>query len=175
MRDKTLALFCSVKCPGNLILRTYDLAQELRGAGIPVISGFHSPIERECLRILLRGTQPIVTCPARNIEGMRIPSEYRQPLGDGRLLFLSPFAKSQHRATLQSALYRNKFVAALADFIFVSYAEPNSKTENFCRDVLAWQKPLYTLESRDNKNLLEIGAKIINSSNILEVIRRSSF
>ena len=26
---KTLTIFCSVKCPGNLILQTYDLAQYL--------------------------------------------------------------------------------------------------------------------------------------------------
>jgi len=33
-----------------------------------VISGFHTPAEKECLRILLRGAQPIIICPARSIE-----------------------------------------------------------------------------------------------------------
>lgn len=46
-----LALFCSIKCPGRLILRTYDLAQALRDAGEVVIGGFHSPMERECLAL----------------------------------------------------------------------------------------------------------------------------
>jgi len=53
LQTKPLALFCSVKCPGNLILQTYDLAQKWRDAGVTVISGFHSPMERECLNILL--------------------------------------------------------------------------------------------------------------------------
>jgi predicted Rossmann fold nucleotide-binding protein DprA/Smf involved in DNA uptake len=53
LQHKLLGIFCSVKCPGNLIIRTYDLAQSLKERGIPVIGGFHSPIEQECLKILL--------------------------------------------------------------------------------------------------------------------------
>ncbi|HWP91527.1 MAG TPA: DNA-processing protein DprA [Thermodesulfobacteriota bacterium] len=166
LRQKKLALFCSVKCPGSLILKTYDLAQSLRQAGISVIGGFHSPIERECLSILLRGTEPIVICPARDIEGMRMPRQYKQPLMEGRLLFLSPFTKSQHRATVQTATYRNLFVAALASSIFIAYAEPNSKTEQFCRDVFTWQKPLYTLDNEANRNLIELGAKPVSLNDI---------
>jgi len=170
LRLKKLALFCSVKCPGSLILKTYDLTQALRQAGIPVIGGFHSPIEGECLRILLSGMEPVAICPARNIEGMRLRTEYKKSLEEGRLLFLSPFAKSQNRATVQTAIYRNQFVAALASSIFIAYAEPNSKTEQFCRDLLAWEKPLYTLDSKDSKNLLELGARKINCGNIPDVI-----
>jgi predicted Rossmann fold nucleotide-binding protein DprA/Smf involved in DNA uptake len=36
-----LALFCSVRCPGNLILQTYDFVQRLRQMSITVIGGFH--------------------------------------------------------------------------------------------------------------------------------------
>ena len=64
LQRQKLALFCSVKCPGNLILQTYDLARALRDAGIAVIGGFHSPMEKECLELLLRGRQPVVICPA---------------------------------------------------------------------------------------------------------------
>ena len=67
-----LGLFCSVKCPGDLILRTYDLARVLREKGVPVISGFHTPIEKDCLDLLLRGVQPLICCPARGIQGMRL-------------------------------------------------------------------------------------------------------
>jgi predicted Rossmann fold nucleotide-binding protein DprA/Smf involved in DNA uptake len=74
LQRKKLALFCSVKCPGTLILQTYDLARVLRNAGVTVISGFHSPMEKECLALLLRGTQPVIVCPARSIERMRVPS-----------------------------------------------------------------------------------------------------
>src|SRR5947208_16948455 len=54
-----LAFFCSERCPGDLIVTACDLATKLRDAAVPVISGFHSPVEKECLRILLRGMQPV--------------------------------------------------------------------------------------------------------------------
>jgi predicted Rossmann fold nucleotide-binding protein DprA/Smf involved in DNA uptake len=168
LSGKTLALFCSIKCPGNLILQTYDLAQNLRQADVTVISGFHSPMERECLTILLRSPKPIIICLARSIEKMRLREEYKQPLADGRLLILSPFEEKPSRPTVQTALYRNRVVAALAERIFVAYAEPQGKTEQFCRDLLAWGKPLFTLESDANANLIALGAKAIRSDSLFE-------
>ena len=161
---KALALFCSVKCPGSLILQTYDLIQKLRQTSVTIVSGFHSPVERECLTVLLRSENPIIICPARGIESMRIPSEYKRSLEKGRLLLLSPFTENQRRATAQMAFYRNQFVAALAEQIFVAYAEPSGKTEQFCRRILEWQKPFYTFESEANRNLIAMGAKPINEN-----------
>jgi predicted Rossmann fold nucleotide-binding protein DprA/Smf involved in DNA uptake len=168
--NKTLAFFCSVRCPGSLILQTYDLSQNLRQEDIAVIGGFHSPVESECLTILLRGASPIVICPARSVEGVRVPSEYKQPLEEGRLLLLSPFTENQRRATFQMAFYRNQFVAALADRIFVAYAEPQGKTEAFCREVIAWGKPLYTLTSDANAGLIELGAKLVWPNDISKLM-----
>lgn len=91
--DKRLVgFFCSVKCPGEVILRVYDLARNLRDAGVVVIGGFHYPLEKDCLDLLMRGTKPIVICPARSIENMRIPSAWKKRLTQGRLLILSPKA-----------------------------------------------------------------------------------
>jgi predicted Rossmann fold nucleotide-binding protein DprA/Smf involved in DNA uptake len=166
--EKALALFCSIKCPGSLILQTYDLAHKLRQSRMAVIGGFHSPMERECLTILLRSPSPIVVCPARGIENMRLPSEYKKPIAEGRLLLLSPFTEKQRRSTIQIAQYRNRVVAALAEQVFVAYAEPHGKTEQFCRTVLTWGKRLYTLESDANINLIAMGAKPITSGGVPE-------
>ena len=154
-------MFCSVKCPGNLILQTYDLAQEWREAGVPVIGGFHSPMERECLTILLRGTAPVIVCPARSIEGMRVRSEYKPPLADGRLLLLSPFSPGYGRNTSETSVRRNRFVAALADRVFIAHAAPGSKTEALCREIVEWGKSLYTLPCDDNAHLIALGARLL--------------
>src|SRR5262249_33903510 len=119
-----LGFFCATRCPGNVILRTYDLAQSLREASIPVIGGFHTPMEKECLEVLLRGRQPVVVCPARSIERLRMPVGWRKPYAEGRLLILSPFAAHQRRPTTAFAEHRNRFVATLATHIFVAYAGP---------------------------------------------------
>jgi predicted Rossmann fold nucleotide-binding protein DprA/Smf involved in DNA uptake len=100
------ALFCSNRCPGDAILGAYDFAQMLRDEGVTVVSGFHSAIEKEYLRILLRGKQPIIVCAARAIDKIRLPSDWRSALEAGRLLILSPFPKRPRRPTVESARQR---------------------------------------------------------------------
>src|SRR3990167_1742048 len=95
------ALFCSVRCPGDAILGAYDAARKLRDEGVTVVSGFHSPVEKECLRILLRGKQPIIICLARALEKIRLPSDWQRALEAGRLLILSPFEKRPRRPTVE--------------------------------------------------------------------------
>ncbi len=153
-----LGFFCSVKCPGELILRTYDLARALRDAGVPVISGFHSPIEKDCLDLLLRGSQPVVICPARSIEIMRLGKNIKGHIDKGKVLVLSPFKGKIKRPTAQISERRNRFVGALASAVFVSYAEPHGKTAEFCDQVLRSPKPLYTFENRYSKAMIERGA-----------------
>ena len=156
------ALFCSNRCPGDLILQSYDLARIMRDAGVPVIGGFQTPMERECLRLLLRGSQPVVVCPARGIDNMRIPRDWRPALGDGRLLVLSPFPATVHRPTAELAAQRNDLVANLAQRVFIAHAAPGSKTEAFARRLAASGKPLLTLGSPANANLVEMGALVVS-------------
>jgi len=170
LNHKKLAFFCSVKCPGHLILKAHDLSQSLRQVGVTVIGGFHSPIERECLTILFRDSQAVIICPARSIKGMRIRAEYKKPLEQGRLLMLSPFKESGRRNTVETATERNRFVAVLADVVFVAHASPNSKMEKFCHEVMKLGKPLYTFESEANKSLINMGAKVL-SLNDLHMLR----
>jgi predicted Rossmann fold nucleotide-binding protein DprA/Smf involved in DNA uptake len=162
LQSKTLAVFCSNKCPGNIILKTYELLRQLRESGITVISGFHSAMERECLNILLKGRQSVIICPARSIEGMRIKPEYRKPLEDGRLLILSPFSGKERRISSDRAVRRNYFVAALATDVFIPYAAPGSKTETFCRELLKWGKRVYSTDDEKNTSLIETGIKTIS-------------
>lgn len=158
-----LALFCSVRCPGRLILATYDLAQALREADVALVGGFHSPMERECLAILLKGPGSVVICPARAFgERSRVPAEWRSALGAGRLVVLSPFDERERRVTAELALERNRFIAALADEILFAYAAPGSRTEAFAREVAGRGKLLLTLEGTENAGLVALGARPVS-------------
>lgn len=159
LQKKMIAFFCSVKCPGNLIIRTYDLMRNLRDSGVVVVSGFHSPMEKECLSILLRGNQPVVWCLAKGLTTGRLPKKYSKPISDGRLLMLSTFGDRIKRVTEDTAQIRNDFIAGLADKIFVAYASQGSKTESFCRKIIEWNKPLFTFDSPENRALLAMGAR----------------
>jgi predicted Rossmann fold nucleotide-binding protein DprA/Smf involved in DNA uptake len=145
---------------------TYDLARALRDRGVTVIGGFHTPMEKECLALLLRGSQPVVVCPARSIERMRPPADWRRPLFEGQLLLLSPFAAKDRRATAEMAILRNRFVAALADAIVVAYAAPDSKTERFARDLIADGHAVYTLDDIANARLIAVGARPLTPADI---------
>lgn len=129
-------------------------------------------MERECLTILLRGTQPVILCPARGIAGLRLRKEYKQPVGQNRLLFISPFGQKASRATVEMALFRNRLVAALADAIVVAHAAPRSKTEQFCREVLAWGKPLFTFDDDANFALMAAGARpMVAAEHVADLFR----
>lgn len=99
---------------------------------------------------------------------MQINKEYKKPLKDRRLLFLSPFDENQRRISAKTSHYRNLFVAAMSVFVIITHAEPSSKTEELCRQIISWQKPVYTFVSDYNKNLIEIGVRPIRPENISE-------
>ena len=131
------ALFCSARCPGRVILTAYDQAARWRDAGRCIISGFHSPVEKECLRILLRGSPPIIMCPARALPQHVLP-EWRKPMLDGRLLIISAFAARQVRITSDLSARRNEFVAALADEVCIVHATAGGHLETLHQRLCAW-------------------------------------
>ncbi len=154
---RLLALFCSSRCPGSLIVQASDLAHALADRGAAVIGGFHTPVERACLEILLGGVGPLIVCPARGMY-KTIPAEFRVPLADGRLLLLSPFDETERRVTAELAAARNRFVAALAERVLFIHAAPGGRTEALAREVIGWGKPVYALAHEANANLRKLGA-----------------
>ena len=118
------ALFCSNRCPGDLILKTYDLARAMRDAGVPVIGGFQMPMERECLRLLLRGASSPSSCaqPAASTTCASL-RDWRPALDDGRLLVLSPFPTTYSAHDRWSlATQRSDLVAGLAERVLIAHA-----------------------------------------------------
>jgi predicted Rossmann fold nucleotide-binding protein DprA/Smf involved in DNA uptake len=140
--NRKTALFCSARTPGEAILRAHDAVRRMREEGVTVISGFHSPIEKDCLKILLRGKQPVIICPGRAISSMRIPADHRVAFDAGRILYLSPFSKLPRRVTKESALRRNEIVAALADYAYVAHITSQAKTDHIVRQLNEWKVPI---------------------------------
>jgi predicted Rossmann fold nucleotide-binding protein DprA/Smf involved in DNA uptake len=139
--ERKVGLFCSVHCPSDAAFQAYDACRRLRDQGMTLISGFHSPVEKECLKILLKGTQPIIVCPARSLRKMRIPTEWRPALETGRLLIVSRFEQSPRRADTGSARRRNELVAALSDEVLIIHAEPGGRIERISQLVEQWNVP----------------------------------
>ena len=167
LKSRKLAFFCSVNCPGEPIVQAYDFARAMRDARVAVMSGFQSYVEKDCLELLLRGTQPVIVCPARAIQNLRLPTAWKAGIDQKRLLLLSPFAEHIRRPTAALCEQRNEFVANLADLLLFAYADPGGRTEALARKVVRWGKPVFTFDSKENANIVALGAVAIKSGDFV--------
>jgi hypothetical protein len=103
-------------------------------------------------------------CSAGSLGKLRLKSEWKTAISQNRL---SSLASHQHRATAELAQTRNQFTAEIVVAVFIAYANPSGRTIAFAQQVLAWGKPLFTLNSANDSKLIEIGAKSLVPSTVL--------
>jgi len=155
---RKLGVVCSVKCPGSIILRTSSLVKNLPGENLAVVSGFHSPLEKECLRIVGRRKLSAIVVVGRSLIGARIPVEWQSSVEHREMLLVSAFKKGSKRLTSPLANKRNELVAAMADTVWIPHAAPASKTELLAWRLLKNGMRVFTLSDDANANLLDNGA-----------------
>ena len=155
----TLALLSSARAPAGILLAVHDLAQAWRHGATVIVSGFHSPVEREAFTVLLRGPARLVWVPARAMP-RRLPPDVRAALAAGRLTIESPFDERVKRATRETAAARNRTVCDRAAAVLVAYAHPGGETKALAHALLAAGKPVYTVDHPANTALLAIGAQV---------------
>ena len=130
LAEPLLGLIASRECPGHVLLETLDRVPEWVKAGRVIISGFHSPLEQQVLRSLLRRKGRVVKVLARGFGdkggNYRPTAEEREPLANGCMLVISAFAPSVTRTTRATALARNRLVLALAAEIVVPHVAAGS-------------------------------------------------
>lgn len=124
--EPLLGLISSRECPSNVLLETLERVLEWAAAGRVVVSGFHSPLEQQVLRSLLRREGRAVKVLARGMIDYRPLIEERESLAAGRLLVLTAFAPSVQRVTRETALMRNQQVVALSAELIVPYVSEDS-------------------------------------------------
>ena len=155
-----IGIFCSSMCPGENILRAYELARSLRDHEFVFIGGFHSPMEKEILRLLLRGRCRVVLCPSRAIHRIRLSTELRSAVEKNKLLVASPFADSVRSGSSLTAEKRNQFVASLASNSLIVHASAGGKIEALAIELLKAHHPLWVLD-QSNEELRNRGALLV--------------
>src|SRR3989338_4074786 len=136
------AFICSRNCPADVVLKSYDWAIERGEKGDCIISGFHSKIEKDVLHYLLKGSQPVILALARGFK-KRLEPELKTALDNKRLLIITPFEEKVKRGTFETANYRNRFMAEIADEIFIAYASKGGNLESLASDILKTGKPIH--------------------------------
>lgn len=165
LTSSPIVFFCSQSCPGDVILRAQDWANALDPQSAPVIGGFHTPVERDVLRILLRGGAPVTIVLARAAKGWRPPAPLGPAIRDataaGRAEIVSPFPETHRRTTVASAEARNRHILTLAQTILIAHAALGGKTEALACEAIAMGLSLFTFPSPTNANLIGIGAQLV--------------
>jgi hypothetical protein len=120
------AFLCSTQCPGDKILEAYEWARHQCDTGGTVISGFHTPVEKDVLDILARRGANLIWVPGRDLP-MTIDAAFKKPTDENRLLILSPFSYGKpSRPTKESCSLRNRFVLGRTADRFIPYVAEGS-------------------------------------------------
>lgn len=157
---QSTAFFCSRSCPGDIILKAQDWANARGPDSAPVIGGFHTPIERDVLRILLREAAPVTIVLARAAQGYRMSPAVKAAVTAGTARIVSPFPATQTRTTAATAEERNRHILTRCDTILFAHASPGGKTEALAREAVTLGLSIQTLNSPANANLVALGATI---------------
>lgn len=132
--EPLLGLIASRECPGHVLLETLDRVPEWVKAGRVIVSGFHSPLEQQVLRSVLRRKGRVVKVLARGMTEYRPQPEERESLAASRMLVITACAPEVRRTTRETALARNRLVLALAAEIVVPYVAEGSPLAALLRE-----------------------------------------
>lgn len=136
--EPLLGLIASRECPGHVLLETLDRVPEWVKLGRVIVSGFHSPLEQQVLRSLLRRQGRAVKVLARGFGGQcanyRPTPEEREPLAAGRMLVITACSPAVRRTTRETALARNRLVLDLATEIVVPHVAADSPLAALLRE-----------------------------------------
>lgn len=130
-----LGLIASRECPGHVLLETLEQVPQWVQAGRAIVSGFHSPLEQQVLRSVLRRKGRVVKVLAHGMTDYRPAPDEREPLAAGRMLVITVCPPNVIRTTRETALTRNRLVLALAAEIVVPYIAEGSPLAALLEDI----------------------------------------
>ena len=115
LKMRKVGFLASRKISTLSILPTLDWAMRVcKQKDIAIVSGFHSKMERDVLKILLQGECGIIVVLARGMY-RKLPKQYEEAMLQNRLLIISYEKESVIRVSEATAHKRNNYVREIAD------------------------------------------------------------
>lgn len=171
LKTQLLGVVSARKIEPDLALKTAELLEQLTSIGLTFIGGWHSPLEEEALRVLLRARARIVCCVAKSLERL-VPSEdICSIVTEGRGLLLTHCSPRARRISRDASLRRNEVFLNLAKALLVLSAPPRSASLKLAEVAVKLSKPVFAVEHRINEELLTSGAAPATFENISQVFR----
>ena len=115
LKKRKVGFLASRKISTLSILPTLDWAMQVsKQKDIAIVSGFHSKMERDVLKILLQGECGIIVVLARGMY-RKLPKQYEVAMSQNRLLIISYEKESVIRVSEATAHKRNDYVREIVD------------------------------------------------------------
>ena len=118
-----VAFFASRKATPHDTQLALQWAESICQTNKVVISGFHSPLEKEILNYFLEHQHPVIIALGRALY-KRIPEHLQSHFDEGRVLFVS--FRDYSRYSWNSAHIRNWSVAKLAEEVYFTQFDNTS-------------------------------------------------
>ena len=103
---------------------------------IVIVSGFHSKMERDVLKILLQGECGIIVVLARGMY-RKLPKQYEEAMLQNRLLIISYEKESVIRVSEATAHKRNNYVREIADEMQTSICYYRNESHKLTKLILS--------------------------------------
>jgi predicted Rossmann fold nucleotide-binding protein DprA/Smf involved in DNA uptake len=167
-----LGIISARQVDSELAAKTSQLLKQLVSLkNVAFVSGWHSPLEEEALRILLTHEAIIVLCVAKSLDRF-IPSiGVESRVTDGKALLITHCSTKAKRITRNSSLRRNELIVELAKILLVLAAPEGSASLSLAKSALRRGKVVVTPEHPMNKELLASGASPATLDNLQTALR----
>lgn len=172
LKGRLIGIISARKIDADLALKTSELLKQLLGLeGVSFISGWHSPLEEEALRILLAEGACVIFCVPKSLDRFVPSLEITSRIGQSRALLLSHCSPRAKRISRDASLRRNQLVAGLGKGLLVLSAPEGSVSLKLAQKAISLGRPVFTPRHRLNDGLLSSGAMPATIENIQRVFR----
>jgi predicted Rossmann fold nucleotide-binding protein DprA/Smf involved in DNA uptake len=168
MLNRTLVGIISARqIDSDLPLKTLQLLKQLALLKEACfISGWHSPLEQEALRIIVAQGASIIFCVAKSLNRFVPPVEIKHRVSQGGALLLTHCSPKAKRISREASIRRNELIVGLAKVLLVLSAPDGSASLKLANSALRRGRSVLTIEHRMNNELLAAGAVSATLENI---------
>lgn len=167
LKGRLLGIISARRIDPDLALKASQLITQLASLeDVSFISGWHSPLEEEALRMLLVQPARVIFCLPKSLDKF-VPSEdVKDRVRQGRALLLTHCSPRAKRISRDASLRRNHLVVGLARALLVLSAPEGSASLKLARTAINRGKTVLATEHRINGRLLASDALPATLQNI---------
>ena len=137
-----IGFLCSRAYTAASVIKSFDWALAQKQLGRCVVSGFHSPLERNIIKFLLNGSYPIIAVLSRGLY-KELPEGWATAVEKGTMLVVSPFELPPPRPTAQTAETRNRWILENTPTTVIGYQSAGGNLSDLLSEYIERREIIY--------------------------------